>query len=166
MPPNFYQFISSAPKGFLNLVILLCSLQQLHCQTIPLGNFFVKNFPQSSYKSDNDNFSPQNWAFFQDSRGIIYVGNTSGVLQFDGNQWKMVGGTDGMFPSGFAKDNQGRIYTGGYGELGYLDYDDEGRILFKSILETLDEKDRNFNRISRLISNENEILFKKIWPSM
>ena len=132
---------------FLSSVILVFSLQQIHSQTLPLGNFFIKNFSTTSYKSDSYNASPQNWAFSQDSMGIVYVGNTTGVLQFDGNKWRMVANTEELFCNSFAKDGQGRIYTGSSGDLGYLDYDHQGRIHFKSMLEMLDEKDRTLGEV-------------------
>ena len=32
---------------------------------------------------------PQNFALGQDSRGIVYVGNGSGVLEYDGEQYQL-----------------------------------------------------------------------------
>ena len=35
----------------------------------------------------------QNWAVIQDNRGVLYFGNVSGVLEYDGVNWRLI-----MFP--------------------------------------------------------------------
>ncbi|MCS7086834.1 MAG: hypothetical protein RMM53_12060, partial [Bacteroidia bacterium] len=46
------------------------------------GLVFLKNFTTDDYGAE-----AQNWAVTQDSRGVIYVGNNSGVLEYDGYEW-------------------------------------------------------------------------------
>ena len=31
----------------------------------------------------------QNWAIAQDERGVMYFGNNSGLLEFDGSAWRL-----------------------------------------------------------------------------
>ena len=53
------------------------------------GRYFVQNFSASDYGQHN-----ANWAVAQDSSGLIYVGNTNGVLVFDGAGWQLVPATN------------------------------------------------------------------------
>ena len=42
-----------------------------------------------SYSVSNYNAGIQNWSVAQDERGIMYIGNNKGLLEFDGNRWKL-----------------------------------------------------------------------------
>ena len=48
------------------------------------GNFFIRNFPQSDYQSENYTASPANSDVIEDQRGVIYAGNTTDILELDG----------------------------------------------------------------------------------
>jgi len=47
------------------------------------GSLFFQYYPADQYAA-----SEQNWAIAHDRRGIMYFGNTEGVLEFDGRNWK------------------------------------------------------------------------------
>ncbi|HOT98635.1 MAG TPA: ATP-binding protein [bacterium] len=89
----------------------------------------------------------QNYAFAQDNRGIIYVGNGYGIQEFDGSTWRMIKIPNGSFVRSFAKDSSGRIYVGSATELGYLDADTSGATRYISLLEQIPPEDRGFNYI-------------------
>jgi hypothetical protein len=36
------------------------------------------------------NAAGQNWSFVQDQRGVIYVGSQSGIIEFDGVNWRLI----------------------------------------------------------------------------
>ena len=42
----------------------------------------------STYRCQDYDTHPQNWATVQDSRRVMYFGNTEGVLEFDGINWR------------------------------------------------------------------------------
>ena len=44
---------------------------------------FVRTFHTLDYKA-----GIQNWDFVQNKRGIIYVANNFGLLEFEGNEWE------------------------------------------------------------------------------
>jgi len=46
------------------------------------GSFFIRNYPPDEYGAHN-----QNWAILQDSRGVMYFGNSDGALEYDGESW-------------------------------------------------------------------------------
>ena len=41
-------------------------------------------------KSFDPSIGYQNWAVTEDDRGVIYLGNTSGVVEFDGVSWQLI----------------------------------------------------------------------------
>lgn len=42
-----------------------------------------------SYSVSDYNVGIQNWAIAQDERGVMYFGNNSGLLEFDGSAWRL-----------------------------------------------------------------------------
>ena len=42
-----------------------------------------------SYSVSDYDAGVQNWSIVQDERGMMYFGNNSGLLEFDGNTWKL-----------------------------------------------------------------------------
>ena len=94
---------------------------------------YIRNFTPKEYSAHS-----QNWAIIQDQRGIIYVGNTEGLLEYDGVSWRLIK------PSGKASivlslaiDKNNRIYVGSYNELGYLASDSIGQMQYVSLLDRL-----------------------------
>lgn len=78
----------------------------------------------------------QNWSIVQDNRGIVFVANSGGILEYDSLNWRLIpvpGGGAYML----AKDERGRVYAGGTGQFGYLAVNDEGMLEFKSLMHRL-----------------------------
>ena len=80
-----------------------------------LGFYQVKNYSTNDYLA-----LPQTWGVMQDDRGIIYVCNGEGVLEFDGTSWRKITLDNGLAVKSLAIDNKGRIYVGAYNDLGFL----------------------------------------------
>ncbi|MBU2223048.1 MAG: hypothetical protein KKB00_03340, partial [Gammaproteobacteria bacterium] len=69
----------------LCLWLWLSVLATAHCAVLASENGLplLKNYKPKEY-----NAGTQNWAIVQDQRGILYVGNNVGVLEFDGVHWQ------------------------------------------------------------------------------
>ena len=65
----------------------------------------------------------------------MYFGNFAGVLQYDGEFWKLIPTTNITRISSLASDSSGTIYVGARGEIGKLDPDLKGELHFKSLFE-------------------------------
>ncbi|MCJ8163414.1 hypothetical protein MKJ04_01080 [Pontibacter sp. E15-1] len=102
-----------------------------------LGNPFVQSFPPTAYQSYAYISSPQNWGIVQDNRGIIYVSNTSGVLEYDGLNWRMVAGTAGLGRTQLARNSEGKIFACSSTDMGFLSPDSAGKMQFVSLLPRL-----------------------------
>jgi ligand-binding sensor domain-containing protein len=85
--------------------------------------------PYVSYSTDLDVY-PQNFAITQDAQGIVYVGNTNGVLEFDGERWALTPLDNREIVRALAVDQDDRVLVGGYNALGYLKRDAQGSAHF------------------------------------
>lgn len=72
--------------------------------------------PIVQYSPSDYRAHPQNWSFVQDNNGIMYVGNTSGILEYDGVSWRLVPLPNGSPAKSFAKSDDGTVYVGGVHE--------------------------------------------------
>lgn len=71
--------------------------------------------------------SQQNFAVVQDARGIVYVANFNGVLEYDGEHWSLIPLDNREMVRSLAVAGDGRVYVGGYNAMGYLQADEHGR---------------------------------------
>jgi signal transduction histidine kinase len=88
----------------------------------------------------------QNWAFAQDDRGLMYVGNNLGALEFDGASWRLIG-TGKSIVRSIAKDERGRLYVGSTSEFGYFSPDALGHLGYVSLMTHVKPEDRVFNDV-------------------
>ncbi|OQX99885.1 MAG: hypothetical protein B6I24_01500 [Bacteroidetes bacterium 4572_128] len=116
-----------------NLILLLIISNFVYSQNFSkLGSPFIKNYSIKDYKAN-----PQNWGVIQDERGVFYIGNTSGILEFDGIEF----------------------YVGGSGEIGYFAIDSIGKLKYVSLNRKLPRFERDFNDIYKVISTEKGVFF-------
>jgi signal transduction histidine kinase len=92
--------------------------------------YFTSNFTPDEYGAHH-----QNWAVVEDDRGVIYVANTHGVLEYDGSEWRLITVGDGAVVRSLDVDSSGRIYVGAAGEVGYLAPDSIGTMEYISLVE-------------------------------
>lgn len=119
------------------------------------GGFkYFRNYSKNEY----DHF-PQNWCIIQDRGGLIFVGNAGGVLEYDGVSWRLIW-VPNLMARTLAIDASGTIYVGGLNELGFLEPDQTGTLQYKSLLNKLEEKYRNFGSISQVFAAPDGLYFK------
>ncbi len=108
-----------------------------------LGRPFLRSY------SHIDDYSAhaQNWAVVQDRRGVMYFGNTLGVLEYDGVDWRLVPIPNGSIVRSLALDPGGRIWVGAVGELGYLAPGPTGELAYVSLLGQLPPEERDFRDV-------------------
>jgi len=116
---------------------------------------FMKN-----YTPDEIGAGEQNWAVIMDNRGVMYFGNgDNGVLEFDGVNWRSILISNKSIVRSLGIDNNGTIYVGAVGELGYLKPDDLGKLQYVSLLNKIDTTNRDFNNVWKTIFYKNHIYF-------
>ncbi|MCS7085360.1 MAG: hypothetical protein NZ534_04690, partial [Bacteroidia bacterium] len=104
---------------------------------------FVSYYPARVYKAE-----PQNWTAVRDKHGLIYIGNTSGVLEFDGLNWRLIRTrTDAIARTLFHDPASDRIYVGSRYDFGFLERDNRGHRRYRSLDSLLSAEQKKFNHV-------------------
>jgi DNA-binding CsgD family transcriptional regulator len=91
-------------------------------------SFSVRNFTKQEYNAES-----QNWSITEDANGFIYVANNIGLLEFDGIDWDFHPSPNGTVIRSVAVDDENRIFTSGYREIGYWERDKYGNLKYISL---------------------------------
>lgn len=79
--------------------------------------------------------------------GFVYIGNRTGVLEFDGASWRIMGFRDGAVVPIVVVDHEGAVWFGGPGEVAVLRPDRRGELQPVEMTDQLPAADRNFGRL-------------------
>ncbi|MFW5759862.1 MAG: ligand-binding sensor domain-containing protein [Cyclobacteriaceae bacterium] len=93
----------------------------------------------SSYSSEEYTAGMQNWALGISTEGMLYVGNNSGLLEYDGHEWRSTPVANGTKIRSLTIDQEGIIYAGAQGEFGYFERKNDGYLQYKSLAQLLPE---------------------------
>ena len=92
--------------------------------------------------------SSENWSITQDKQGILYIGNSEGLLIHDGVSWELIEIAAGLgMVRSVAMGPDEHVYIGGHGSLGYLGSDSLGAPDFISLKEQLPDEYQNFQDV-------------------
>jgi K+-sensing histidine kinase KdpD/CheY-like chemotaxis protein/ligand-binding sensor domain-containing protein len=122
---------------------------------------FITNYSPKNYKA-----FPQIWSVLEDESGIMYFGTQNDLLEYDGVKWRKIkfkdstGANLGTVIRSMAKNNKGTIFYGGFGDLGYLDFDSLGQRRSNSLLNLVPFANRNFLDIWSAYATESGIYFQ------
>jgi hypothetical protein len=137
------------------LLILLCVLSgTLTAQSSYSGLPFVRQYRPAEYKA-----GIQNWDIAQDKRGLIYIANNFGLLEFDGSQWQIFGVPNGTKVRSVAIDPSGKVYVGCQGDFGYFFPGDRGQLNYVSLADSLESKYRNFDETWSVYIDNQQVYF-------
>ncbi|MEO0473948.1 MAG: two-component regulator propeller domain-containing protein, partial [Bacteroidota bacterium] len=138
------------------LIFLLCCLSFFvaPAQNMQSGIPPISNFSKHDYQAET-----QNWAATEDERGLMYFGNNLGLLEFDGNQWRCFRMPNRSILRSVSLDSLGRIFVGGQDELGYFSADQQGSLIYHSLLEYLPEKWQNCEDVWKVITTPERVFF-------
>lgn len=120
--------------------------------TTEFGRFPIVNFHHNQYRGHS-----QNWGIIQDSRGIIYVANNVGVLEYDGTSWREVS-TNNSLVRCFATDKNGTIWVGAQDNLGFLAPSILGKTVFYSIDSLIPSVHKPYGMIRHLFVDSSNTL--------
>jgi hypothetical protein len=132
-----------AQKNFSYCLLLLAlegCFSAVYGQSSLSGLPFVRNFHPVEYQA-----GIQNWDIAQDKRGLLYIANNFGLLEYDGNRWELFRVRNGTKVRSVAIDGRGRIYVGCQSDFGFFFPDASGKLTYTSLADSLDSKDRNFD---------------------
>lgn len=106
------------------------------------GFKYLKNFTPKEY-----DHNAQNWDIAQAKNGIIYVANQAGLLEYDGNDWRVIYIGESLTARSLAIAEDGTVYVGGKNEIGYLEPSDKGTLKYISLVEHLEENQKKFSNV-------------------
>jgi signal transduction histidine kinase len=112
-----------------------------------------------NYSPDDYNAAPQNWQICQDLKGLLFVANSSGLLEFDGVAWRKIE-VPNIVARSVGVGIDGKVYVGAVGDFGYLDYTKDGETRFISMLHLIPNQYRDFVDVWRTSATTEGIYFK------
>jgi serine phosphatase RsbU (regulator of sigma subunit) len=127
---------------------------------VPLLAQPVRN-PFWYYKPTDYKGGLHNYAFVQDQKGLIYVGNEEMVLEYDGLKWRNIPIKPGKGVNVYALgiDSLNRIYVGGNKEFGYLIPNNIGQLEYKSLYDSLPPGKEGFGTIIKIHTTPSGVFF-------
>lgn len=143
--------------GLTGISLSGIALAQTPIRPAQAGMRFVRNYTVEEYKA-----ADQNWSIVQDPRGVMFFGNSQGVLEYDGVTWRLTALANRSTVRSLAVDARGRVYVGGVNDFGYLAPDDKGQQQFVSLVEKLPEDARHFADIWRTYATAEGAVFQAV----
>lgn len=101
----------------------------------------------------------QNWALTQGPDGLIYAGNNHGVLQYDGERWRLIRVANHSAVRSLAVADDGRIYVGAQREMGYLEPDQAGQLQYHTMIDRIPEHVRDFLDVWEIFIRHDGVYF-------
>ncbi|MCX6556738.1 MAG: PAS domain S-box protein [Candidatus Aminicenantes bacterium] len=123
-------------------------------QVQELGAPIINNYEPAQYKA-----SSQNWVAVQDRRGVMYFGNSNGILEFDSQSWRLIPTQGNATIRALTCGADGTIYYGSIGDFGYLTVLPGGKVCAVSLREAIPEAERSFNDVWQVECSADGIFF-------
>jgi len=124
-------------------------------QEFNLGNPPIDNFSNKEYGA-----ATQNWKLDQDERGIIYVANNSGMLEFDGFNWELHPIGNGTIVRAVLVESSNRIFVGGQGDLGFFHPNKQGKLTYHSLVDKILKNQQGFGDVWEIIQHSSGLFFR------
>lgn len=140
-------------KAIFCLIFLFIALEGVS-QSNLAGVPSVRNFSTQDYGG-----GIQNWDIAQDRRGLVYVANNFGLLEFDGSRWQIYRVKNGSKMRSVAIDAAGKIFVGCQGDFGYFFPDGRGELHYTSLADSLPAAYRNFDETWNVFLDDGKVYF-------
>lgn len=147
-----YKLATGIPPllGFILSIIATVSV----AQTQDIGAPIITNYDAKQYKAHS-----QNWVSVQDRRGVMYFGNSSGILEFDGQRWQVIPTAGNPMIRSLAMGQDGTIFYGAVGDFGYLSTTVSGKVIAISLKTSIPKDEQIFNDVWQIESTSQGIYF-------
>jgi DNA-binding CsgD family transcriptional regulator len=149
--PGFWQ-----AKWMLVLIILLHTfIPQTRAQVKNIGTPFIRNYDRAEYKA-----GLQTWMITSAPSGLMYYANNDGMIEFDGQHWRLYPLPGGSVVRSVKATPDGRVYAGGFNEMGYFSPDMAGKLRFTSLQGLLPPHMTDFGEVWRIYDLPQGIVFQ------
>lgn len=92
-------------------------------------NSLVINISKDTYQAES-----KNWDIDQDEKGILYIANNEGLLQFDGVSWILNHLPQSTIVRSVLVASHDSIFTGSFEDFGVWNRDNSGKLVYQSLL--------------------------------
>lgn len=119
--------------------------------------------PVYNYTTEQYNAANQNWSVAQGSDGVLYFGNDNGMLSYDGVNWALHYLPNNLSAKSIHIDSsnaQERIYVGSFEEFGYFERDENNRLIYFSLKQSITGYTFRNDEIWSIFSFEGKIYFQ------
>lgn len=116
---------------------------------------YIKNYSPATYKAHASNYE-----VVEDQRGVVFFANNSGVLEFEGKNWRLVPLPDKKPALALALSKEGRLFVGSKKEFGYLNVDSIGRSHYVSLVDKLPKSGINFEQVLHVHGTQKGAIFQ------
>ena len=128
---------------------VIAQIYQIH------GAPYIKN-----YRTDEMNGAgPQVWHWITDNRGMVYIGDSNSIYEFDGREWTQIRNNNSSPVRSMAIDSLGIIYVGALGDFGYLQPNSQGEMKFVSLAKPIIDRGIKFLDIWRVYNSTQGIFY-------
>lgn len=100
----------------------------------------IRSYSPKTYRAHS-----QNWAVAQSRDGWMYFANNSGVLEYDGSQWRLISMPNNGAVRALATDDTGTVWVGGKNDFGYLEASGREQPVYRSLMALLPDSIRDFD---------------------
>lgn len=138
----------------LFLVILLGFIKSGFSQTT-IGRPDIQNFSH-----EQSNIGAQTWKIMQDRFGIMYFANNSGLVSYNGKEWKKFQLPNKTIARSIYISDDDKIYVGGQGTIGYFFPDKQGSLKYHSLIDLIPARYKSFGDVWQIVEFENNIFFR------
>ena len=118
------------------------------------GNYFIKNFDPKE-----TGVVAQTWTGVEDNNGVMYFATGTRISTYDGKNWSSIKLNNDAPPLSFCKNEDGVIYVGAVGEIGYLEPAQDGRMIYKSLKKLIPKKHNDFQNVWTCVSHNGYVYF-------
>ncbi len=101
----------------------------------------------------------QNWSSIQADNGLIYVGNSIGISEWDGETWRNYATPQNTPVRKIIQWSDKRLYIGTTNDLGFYQKNEQGLLSYHSLLENWPAEKRNFGQVWWMAANKHGLMF-------
>jgi DNA-binding CsgD family transcriptional regulator len=156
LPPGWTRACRSRPIYVILILKIFPLLQaSLFSQGFNLGNVPVVNYNKKAYQAGT-----QNWKICQDKSGSIYAANNNGLLEFNGQYWRLWPLSNGTIARSAVIAEDGKIFVGGQGEVGFFQPGKSGELVYHSLCRLLDVRYQRFEDVWDIVIRKEGVYFR------
>ncbi|GAB2584118.1 ligand-binding sensor domain-containing protein [Spirosoma areae] len=135
------------------LLIVLGLLAGMPGMAQEMGSPLIQHFSPKDYQAH-----PEIRTIVQDKRGMLYVGNYNGLLEYDGSNWRLIE-VPGLTVRALDVDNSGTVFVGTQSDFGFLKTTPTGQMQYVSLARHLPVSDRSVPPVWRLFCTPEGVYF-------